>query len=179
MTKSHPFSAIATNPGRARSGRRSARLASGIATGLVLMAATIPADDLVAREESEPAAAVTGTAQHPRQNTFMKRQWGVEILYVRNTAAGYMLELRYKVLDPDKARPLFDRQAKPLLTHVESGATFVVPSPAKTGALRNSNAPLAGHTYWMFFANPGKRVQPGQHVNVAIGEFRADGLVVE
>jgi hypothetical protein len=31
----------------------------------------------------------------------------------------------------------------------------------------------------MFFANPGKLVQPGHHVSVAIGEFRADGLVVQ
>lgn len=109
----------------------------------------------------------------------MKREWGVEVLYVRRTAAGYMLEFRYKVLDPAKAARLFDRQTKPLLTHVESGATFVVPTPAKTGALRNSNAPLAGHTYWMFFANPGKYVKQGARVNVSIGEFQAERLVVQ
>ena len=91
----------------------------------------------------------------------MKRQWGIEILFVRQTSAGYMLEFRYKVLDPEKAAPLFDRQTKPLLTHAKSGAKLIVPTPAKTGALRNSNPPLADHDYWMFFANPGKLVEPG------------------
>jgi hypothetical protein len=100
-------------------------------------------------------------------------------MYVRQTAAGYMLEFRYRVMDPEKAKPLFERRTKPLLTHAESGATLIVPTPAKTGALRNSNPPVAGRTYWMFFANPGKLVKPGEHVSVAIGEFRADGLVVQ
>ncbi len=115
---------------------------------------------------------------HPRQKTFLKRTWGVEPLFVRQTAAGYMLEFRYKVLDADKAKPLFERRTKPVLTHTETGAQFIVPTPAKTGALRNSNLPIAGRTYWMFFANPGKRVQPGDRVSIEIGEFRADGLVV-
>ena len=123
--------------------------------------------------------APTTPDKHPRQNTFMKRQWGVEILFVRETSAGYMLEFRYKVLDPDRAKPLFDRQVKPVLTHVASGARFIVPTPAKTGALRNSNPPLAGHTYWMFFANPGKFVKAGDRVTIEIGGFVAENLVVE
>ena len=108
----------------------------------------------------------------------MKRKWGVEVIFVRETSAGYMLEFRYKVLDPEKAKPLFERQTKPLLMHAKSGATLIVPTPAKTGALRNSNNPKAGNTYWMFFANPGKLVKPGDQVNVAIGDFHADGIVV-
>lgn len=123
-------------------------------------------------------AAPSETAQHPRRKTLMKREWGVEPLYVRQTAAGYMLEFRYKVLDPKKARPLFERQTKPVLTHVESGMKTIVPTPAKTGALRNSNPPRAGQVYWMFFANPGRLVKPGEHVNIQIGRFRADGLLV-
>jgi len=90
-----------------------------------------------------------------------------------------MLEFRYKVLDPEKAKPLFDRQTKPLLTHTASGARMVVPTPAKTGALRNSNTPLAGHTYWMFFANPAKFIQEGEQVSIEIGDFLADNLVVQ
>jgi hypothetical protein len=109
----------------------------------------------------------------------MRRQWGIEILYVRRTAAGYMLEFRYKVHDAEKAKPLFDRQTKPLLTHVDTGSQMVVPTPAKTGALRNSNPPREGHTYWMFFANPGQFVKPGETVNIEIGDFLAKGLVVQ
>lgn len=125
-----------------------------------------------------PALADEGVS-HPRKNTYMKREWGIEIVYVRQTAAGYMLEFRYKVVDAKKAQALFERQIKPLLTHVESGAKMVVPTPAKTGALRNSNPPKDGHTYWMFFANPGQLVKPGEHVDIEIGEFVAENLIVQ
>lgn len=125
------------------------------------------------------AATVPATQVHPRENTFLKRTWGIEILFVRATSAGYMLEFRYRVIDPDKAKPLFDRQTKPMLTHEESGAQFIVPTPAKTGALRNSNPPLEDHTYWMFFANPGRYVKQGDLVTIEIGDFVVDELVVQ
>ncbi len=115
---------------------------------------------------------------HPREHTLLKREWGVEVLYVRQSAAGYMLEFRYRVLDAEKARPLFERATKPVLRHAGTGAELVVPTPATTGALRNSNPPVAGRTYWMFFANPGKLVQPGETVSIEIGRFHADQLVV-
>jgi len=120
-----------------------------------------------------------GPAHHPRDNTFLKRQWGIEIMHVRQAAAGYMLEFRYKVLDAQRAQALFERQTKPVLTHLESGAMLIVPTPAKTGALRNSNPPTSGKVYWMFFANPGKLVERGDHVNIEIGEFLVEKLVVQ
>jgi len=116
---------------------------------------------------------------HRRDDTYMKRKWGVEVMYVRETSAGYMLEFRYKVLDAEKAKPLFERQTKPNLTHVKSGAQLIVPTPAKTGALRNSNPPKDGKVYWMFFANPRKLVKAGEKVNIDIGDFHVNGLVVQ
>lgn len=126
--------------------------------------------------------AITATAwaePHPREKTYMKREWGIEVLFVRQTSAGYMLEFRYRVHDAEKAGPLFERKTKPMLTHIDSGARFVVPTPPKTGALRNSNPPLADHTYWMFFANPGKFVKPGDTVSIEIGDFVARNIVVQ
>lgn len=146
--------------------RQKRPLASLLAGGVALLALTVGA----AASEPDP---------HPRTKTLMKRQWGIEVMYVRQTSAGYMLEFRYKVLDAEKAAALFERQTKPLLTHVDTGAILVVPTPAKTGALRNSNTPIAGNTYWMFFANPGKLVEVGDQVNIEIGEFAADGLYVK
>jgi hypothetical protein len=160
-------------------------LAGLVAGGLALTIAFGPALEARALEgpgqaAAAPAAAASAEpAHHPREKTYMKRQWGVEVMFVRQTAAGYMLEFRYRVLDPEKAKPLFERRAKPMLTHSESGAKLIVPTPPTTGALRNSNPPVAGRIYWMFFANPGKLVKPGEHVSVEIGQFRADGLIVQ
>jgi len=161
--------------------RRTGPLAMYVASGLVLFGLAF--NVAVAGTASSPGntqPVATGvTSAHPRYKTYLKRQWGIEIVFVRQTSAGYMLEFRYKVLDPDKARPLFERQTKPILTHEETGARMVVPTPAKTGALRNSNMPIENRIYWMFFANPGKLVDVGDTVTIEIGDFVVDGLVVE
>ena len=114
-----------------------------------------------------------------RWKAYIKRRWGVEVMHVRQTAAGYMLEFRYKILDPKKAKLLTKRKTKPVLTHVETGAKLVVPAPETTGPMRNTYNQVAGMTYWMLFGNPAKLVKPGDHVDIKIGEFMINGLIVE
>jgi hypothetical protein len=116
---------------------------------------------------------------HPRDKTRIKRRWGIEIVSMRRTAAGYMLDFRYRVLDAEKAKPVFERRYKPVLIHELTGARFAVPAPGKVGPLRNSNFPQQGRIYWMAFANPGKFIEPGDRVTVVIGDFRAEHLVVQ
>ncbi len=106
----------------------------------------------------------------------MEEQWGIEVVGLRLTAANYMLDFRYKVLDADKAAPIFDRATKPVLIHKATGAELPVPRPAKTGPLRPSNAPQVDRIYFMFFSNPGI-VKVGDEVAVVIGDFRAEMLV--
>jgi len=106
------------------------------------------------------------------------REWGVQILGIRRAAAGYMLDFRYRVLDADKAAPLFDRKTHPYLIDQATGAKFGVPNPPKTGPLRTSDNPKANRNYFIFFSNPGKYVKPGSLVTVVIGEFKVENLVV-
>jgi hypothetical protein len=54
-----------------------------------------------------------------------------------------------------------------------------VPLMDKVGKLRQSSPPEAGKTYWMLFSNKGGHVKRGDKVNIVIGKFRADGLVVD
>lgn len=163
-------------------GRPSARyLAGGLAFLMLAMATAASQSNAETTDGSaeSKSAKTPARSPHPREKTFLKRQWGIEVVFVRQTSAGYMLEFRYKVIDPEKALPLFERQTKPMLTHVETGAQMIVPTPAKTGALRNSNLPQEGQTYWMFFANPGKLVEVGDEIAIDIGKFHIDGLIVE
>jgi hypothetical protein len=125
------------------------------------------------------ARAAEEAKPHPRERTLLKRRWGVEVKGVRLASAGHMLEFRYRVLDERKARVLFERNAKPSLVHERTGARLAVPVPPKTGPLRTSDAPVRDRTYWMFFANPGRLVRPGETVSVVVGDFSAGGLVVE
>ena len=109
----------------------------------------------------------------------LEERWGVQVVGTRLSAAGHMLDFRYRVLDPVKAAPIFVRKTKPYLIDVASGAKLAVPVPAKTGPLRSSNTPIAGRTYFMFFGNAGKLVKPGNLVTVVVGDFRVEKLTVE
>jgi len=116
-----------------------------------------------------------------REST-IEETWGIEIQGIRYSAAGYMLDFRYKVMDPEKAVYLLDRRYKPYLVDQKSGARFIVPAPAKVGPLRQSldtGKPITGRTYFVMFANPGQYVKPGSMVTVVIGEFKAEDLKVE
>jgi hypothetical protein len=99
---------------------------------------------------------------------------------MRLSANGFMLDFRYRAVDPEKAVILFDRQTKPYLIHESSGAKFLIPAPAKIGPLRQTtNKPVAGKQYFMMFANPGQYVKAGDKVTVVFGDYRIEHLAVE
>ncbi len=67
----------------------------------------------------------------------------------------------------------------PLLGQSMMPASDPTPTLEKVGQLRQSSTPEPGKSYWMAFSNPGRRVKRGDRVDVVIGQFRADKLVVE
>ena len=106
---------------------------------------------------------------------------GVKVEAVHLSAAGYMLDVRYRVLDVEKARPLFDRKAHPMLLEERSGAQFAVPNVPKLGQLRTTSLRnvVADRSYSILFANPGRYVERGQKVSLLLGDTRIGGLIVE
>ena len=94
--------------------------------------------------------------------------------------SGIILRFSYRVLDPEKAKTLTDKKFSPVLECPEKGVQLVVPSLEKVGQLRQApNTIEAGKSYWMAFSNSGRPVKPGDRINVVIGNFRANGLIVE
>ncbi|RMG89518.1 MAG: hypothetical protein D6708_09820 [Candidatus Dadabacteria bacterium] len=118
-----------------------------------------------------------GTAAEEKPDP-VREKWGIEVVGVMLSAGGYMLDFRYRVVDPEKAKPLHRRGLHPYLVDQASGRRFVVPAPEKIGPLRNSDPPQKGRVYFMFFANPGKFVRRGAKVTVVMGDCRIENLVV-
>ncbi|HEY6872686.1 MAG TPA: hypothetical protein VI298_08180 [Geobacteraceae bacterium] len=105
---------------------------------------------------------------------------GVKPVAIRLTAAGQMIDFRYRVVDPKKSLPLFSRQTKTYLVEQASGNTFAVPADTKLGPLRSSSRePLAGKEYFIIFANPGGQLQRGSRVTVAVGDVKIENLTIE
>ena len=116
---------------------------------------------------------------HGREGLYFQKNWGIDIVGVRRLSSGYMLEFRYRVLDPDKAKPLLDKKAKAYLVDSVTRATLAVPAMENVGELRQAVEPEIGRTYYTIFGNPAKLVKKGGMVSVVIGNFRVDNLVVE
>jgi hypothetical protein len=108
-------------------------------------------------------------------------KFGVRLTGVRLTANGYVVDLRYRVLDPDKAQGLLDRKVRPVLVDESTGNRFYVPVPPTVGALRQTSRNKVIHTdrdYFMLFANPDRKLQAGSKVALYVGEERFGSLLV-
>ena len=123
--------------------------------------------------------AAAAAPSHPRAGIYYRRNWGVDIVGVRLVSSGWMLQFKYRVTDPEKAKGLLAHNAKPYLVDEASGAKLAVPAMENIGELRQATAPEEGRTYFIIFGNANKIVRRGNRVNIEIGSFRADGLVVE
>lgn len=114
-----------------------------------------------------------------RAAAFYALRWGVDSLIVKTAESGELIRFSYHILDPEKAMPLNDKETEAFLEVPAAHIRLVIPSLEKVGKLRQSSAPEAGRSYWMAFSNPGRPVKRGDRVNVVIGSFHADGLIVE
>jgi hypothetical protein len=110
---------------------------------------------------------------------YYQEVWGVGDLHVKVAESGEMIRFNYRVLDPAKAAALNDKKSEPQLIDSQAGVKLAVPELEKVGKLRQSSTPKAGMNYWMAFSNPTLAVKRGHRVDVVIGSFRANSLIVE
>jgi hypothetical protein len=114
-----------------------------------------------------------------RQGLYYKRNWGVEIIGVKPVSSGLMLAFKYRVIDPEKAKLLNNRQTRAFLRDEATGNVLSVPAMENVGELRTGAAPEAGRTYFMIFGNPGPLVKSGSKVSIVVGSLHVDGLIVD
>lgn len=117
----------------------------------------------------------------PEQAEKVAEQWGVKLISLNLSAAGYMMDFRFRVLDADKASVFFDQRIKPYVLAEHSNAKLPVPMANKVGALRPTNRGRnikAGKNYYMMFANPDRHVKSGGKVTLVVGDFKVEHLTV-
>ena len=161
-----------------------------IATTMLL--AGLLASSVAASAQAAQTAAPTGkqtvAGTHPRYRPdrfagragkYYELIWGIDSLSIKAAESGELIRFTYRVLDPIKAKELNDKKIEAFLIAPDASAKLVIPSLEKVGQLRQSNTPEAGKSYWMAFSNPHRQVKRGDRVNIVIGRFHADGLVVE
>jgi hypothetical protein len=170
--------ATAVFPSRVRSGGLYILRSIVMACVVTGVAGCATQSQQAAEQAAQQAVAAEQTAS--RQKQLLEEQWGVEIQGVRLTAAEYMLDFRYRVLDADKAAPILDRHIKPHVIVERTGYKLQVPISSKLGPLRQTQShPQAGRNYYAFFANPARHVKRGDLITVVVGDFSVEHLAVE
>jgi hypothetical protein len=142
----------------------------------------VPAAAPAQKSPSTPAAPASRTQPtklNPHAQRYYGLVWGVDLLSVRAVESGEIIRFSYRVLDADKAKILNDKQNIPSLIDPQARVKLVVPELEQVGMLRQTPPPEAGKSYWMAFSNSGRLVKRGDRVDVVIGLFRAQGLIVE
>jgi hypothetical protein len=114
-----------------------------------------------------------------RAGAYYKVVWGIDSLSVKWTESGEVIRFSWRVLDTERAKVLNDKKIEPSLIDPQAGVGLVVPTMEKIGQLRQSAPPEVGRSYWIAFSNKGRLVKRGDRVNVVIGPFKAEGLVVD
>lgn len=130
--------------------------------------------------DAKKAAPVRFVPSIPRRaQMYYQGVWGVDEMRVKQAESGELIRFTWRVLDPEKAKLLNDKKLQPTLIDMTRGVQLVVPTMEKVGQLRQSSTPEAGKSYWMAFSNSGRPVKRGDRVTVVIGQFKAEGLMVE
>jgi hypothetical protein len=165
------------------------RLFTGLlASGLCLiptLAQAAQTEAVTAASRAAAPSAVRKASPHrpARQpdsaNIYYQSLWGADNFLVRSTASGNLIRFSYRVTDPVRAKQLVDKSATPYLIGLRSRAVLQVPVMDKVGPLRQATAPKSGQELWVMFSNKGNLVKVGDRVNVVIGSFQAEGLLVE
>jgi hypothetical protein len=129
---------------------------------------------------SSPAAAAArdaaarpapGRAISPKA---LERSHGIRITQVAVTGAGGLVDLRFTVVDPQKARPLLEGHAgAPQLIAVKSGLAL---DPPHHGAMRSVRLKKDAASF-ILYPNARNAIRPGSRVAVAFGAVRVEPVV--
>jgi len=160
-------------------------LLAALVAGSAVVAAPCVAQQKQSVQAPTPAPNSTPYRNQPnrmakRAQAYYEAVWGIEELNVKAVESGVILRFSYRVLDPEKAKALSDKKVDPFLISPEKGVKLVIPSMEKVGQLRQAPHELeAGKSYWMAFSNNGVVLKKGDRVDIVIGSFHAEGLLVE
>lgn len=106
----------------------------------------------------------------------MAARYGIDINLLAVTAAGGLVELRYQVVDPDKAAPLVhDPDLSPALVVESTGKTLVMSTPPH----HHGTELQLGGTYFFLMANAESALHKGDKVTLVIGDARLEHLEMQ
>jgi hypothetical protein len=106
-------------------------------------------------------------------NQELEEQYGLRITLIGVTAGGGLVDLRFKVVDAEKAKLLFkDHDNMPVLIPEGSKVRLGLPG-------RHNTDFITGKVYYMLYGNANGVVQPGKPVSVAFGDLILEPIIAQ
>ncbi|MCB8944470.1 MAG: hypothetical protein H6658_12040 [Ardenticatenaceae bacterium] len=118
------------------------------------------------------APQITSVAEMPQ--TEFTEATGIRLTLVAITAAGGMIDIRYQVIDPDKAVVVHDEDKPPLIIDADTGARLFF--------TRHSGHDFDLHTavtYSYHIINSGGLIKRGETITVQIGDTQLENVPVQ
>jgi hypothetical protein len=105
----------------------------------------------------------------------LEERYGIQITMIAATAAGGLMDFRYKVKDVDKATQwLKDEKLMPTLINESNGAQLIPPAGmAHTAALQKDRV------YYMLLPNTRNAIKPGDPISVIIGDLQLEPITAQ
>jgi hypothetical protein len=160
----------------ARGGGRRVRVL-GAVTGAVLVLAAVAGYELVHLSGAGPARseAISKQVSPLVSSGGLQARSGVRISQLALTGAGGLIDLRFQVVDPNRAASVHSPATPPMLVDERTG---VVVNELFMGHQHRSGM-KAGQSYYLIFVNPGNLVERGSRVTVQLGAARVAHVAVQ
>ena len=156
----------APTPAAARPGSGRRRLLAVVLAAATVLGCVVGAQAVFGHKSAKlPTGAISEAT--------MEDRYGVRIDLVALTALGGLAQLRFTVLDKNKADELFHAN-KPKLMAETNGTILSAPEDAA-----HKMTLLDGAGYFLFYANAGDVLHSGDKVSIVIDGVRLEHLVVK
>ena len=152
-----------------------------LAIGLAIM--VIPALLLISEARSDEARRTEGSSYPfaapaqparfaPMQE--LEERYGIRVTLIGVTAAGGMVDFRFRVLDAGKALALTKDHALMPVLNVQNSDTRLA-----MGAGMHSMNFQDGKVYYILFGNPRGEVKSGTPISVAFGDMQVEPILAQ
>ena len=141
-----------------------------IAAGIGVLAIWLPQ-----HSNGEPRVDPPPGWQRPSVSAGLAERSGVRLVRVAVTGGGGLLDLRYQVVDPNKAVTVHEKPTPPAIIDERTGLVLnrLLMGHAHTGQLK------AAVSYYLVFENTGNWVHRGSTVTVLLGKAQVEHVVVK
>ncbi len=152
-----------SNPGVRGHGKRRAMAALLIVAAVALLAGILQVIfSVINPATSQKIQAITAAE--------LESEYGLRVRLIGVTAAGGMVDVRFKVMDPLKAEKIL--RDPEMLPRLIVGKTVLQTTPPDLDSIKLEQ----GGIVFMLFPNSGGAVQPGAPVTIAFGNLRLEAI---